>query len=1287
MDKFREKYKLHNKYRQSKSKSATRTANAGTNGGSNSTPSKESKGVTMIGEKSKLYASTSTSMSASASASASASSSVTISTASISFDSGDTKSSAASDAKTGGGGRTNHSLRHKNSAYQPLGNVSGGGSVSNGTAQNQISNQRHNRYHALPRSAEDEQSHQKWKTDNGARTKENGNDSEIASRTNTIGIGAGEQSQQQPRQQREPQRQRQQPQHDLASTDCENDTPTHQNKNLELAPSRPIHTPRISTPARKNTTTNTIIAKTPPRTAQTHTSVHMVPTEAQLRWAQFHQKKRAAQTRERIQKLMTYPLHVQHVKCAENGDGDPFSSDESEGTDVSKTKGVKRNERFVLSRGRRALLRVSERRMKKRRVYIKENGFVMTPVDEELSSSEEEDEGSSSHDQSVTRTIDESLVFDEIAEALHAGDSSISEDNPANAIHAKPSTRSKDTMSGLTSSKKKKRSSKKKMIGGRRLKGVMRTMDLTADEDEERMQRFEEAYTLMCSVKKKSGTNNVIKASKIWSRSSKIASAISIDGRVYADLQRSPSIKHTPPSKLYGTEIVGAELNGVHLTDRGASWMMHLPKQDRGRPVKFFGHNYQPNANGEDRGAASFISPSKKKLMEIVDRIQVSKPATIQESPHSRTQSTHAHDRASIPKKLQDHPSVGSSHSNTIEDDGSRTINPKITSQKLKGRINVASIGDKLSQGLDSQEVDNQDGSTYTDGDSDLIYEQKIQKIAAQMKSNNSVIDTDNHSDISDGVDAFQEARTGILMMSPTIISKRLNQAIETIQLGRWEQVGYLILANPWLAEMNDVSNQYLLHKLALYGGGTIGVVEEYCEPAPKKLNADLIKASSAAIHKFDTLGNLPLHCAAEAGNKEMVSRLAKIFPGGSSVRNNDGQLPLHLAILACGNEKIKAPVSLVSKILALFPAALSIADNDDNLPLHLAAAFLTGDAGAEVIHLLVDEAEKQGENLRFSSAVKSLENVDDIMSNDDANDQEDLSILSIKNTLGWNPLVTAIQMSAGYQVLDALLSRSEVDTIAFATNEFGQTILHQSIVREICDPPSIISILKAFPDLVRFRDENGALPIEVACMRDLDPGVIFAIALLDLPIDPDSENVEIRDGFGGSWSYLNCDCDDNYVHIIKELLDLCDDYRQKRTLCFLKDKQGKSIMSRATPKCKRELRKTLRFDGRYEFIGGAKAMKILGEEVKVFEALDFGSDEEPRDEGRKVSIKYYWNKDAFTRAVSKLSHRHIIHTIQISSLALSYYLYRRNLYEESNLMISNLLTPDSLRPTQSKAN
>ena len=1046
---------------------------------------------------------------------------------------------------------------------------------------------------------------------------------------------------------------------------------------------------------------------------------------------------------------MLFPKNVQLVDVdvdgARNGDGDgdPFDNEDVTGGNVNDNydddndngNGVMdRNAmRMRMSRGRRALLRVSERNYQERRAYILEHGFVMSPDDEDLDSDSSSDDGDSGGSgnasgsqgsatgTTITRTLEDSLVFDDIAEALRvdAGDQSIaSEDRDRGSgsgtgtvsasasasgmasgsmpLHADGDMigRRKDTstltnhlLSTSTSKKKrkKKKPTKLKSIGGRRLnrgkgkwhrKRIELGLTLTADEDEERMRRFEEAYTLMCTSvqKKKDGTHPVIKASKIWSRASNIASAISIDGRVYADLQRSPSINHTPPSKLYGAEVMGAELNGVYLTDRGASWMMHLPKRDRGpkghghghgqgRNTNFFGHSYNPLESGDDRGPASFISPSKKKLMELVDRIQVRESASSpmqgsEPSKHwnwkGKVASENRH-RDNDLNQARNSPAFKGAYCHTIDE----TEEPTMTAmQKLKGRINVSSIREKLSKGFEAQDnyddesdhdednyndndLDNDD-STYTNDETDLIYEQKIQKIAAQMKSNNSVIDTDNHSDISDQVDSFQQARMESLMMSPTIITKRLNQAIDAIQQGRWEQVGYLILANPWLAEMNSVnSNQYLLHKLAFHGGGTVGNDEDFYEPAPKKLNHDLIKASSTAIQKFDDLGNLPLHCAAEAGNKEMVSRLAKIFPGGASVRNNDGQLPLHLAVLACGNERTKSPLTLVSSILKLFPSALSITDNDNNLPIHLAAAFLTGDIGAEVIHLLVDEAERQGDNLRFASPVKSMENVNDFMSNTgsaigDNNEEEDQSILSVKNTLGWNPLVTAIEMNAGYQVLDALLSRAGAESIAYVRNEFGQTILQQSIVQENCDPPSIVSILKSFPDLVRFRDEYGALPIEVACMRDLDPGVIFAIALLDLPIDPDNENIEIRHGFGGSWSYLCCDCDDNYAHVVSELLDLCSDYRQKRTLCFLKDKQGNSIMSRATPKCKLVLRTTLRFDGRYEFVGSAKAAKILGEEVKVFEALDFGSDEEPLEEGRKVTIKYFGNTDAFARAVSR---------------------------------------------------
>jgi hypothetical protein len=72
--------------------------------------------------------------------------------------------------------------------------------------------------------------------------------------------------------------------------------------------------------------------------------------------------------------------------------------------------------------------------------------------------------------------------------------------------------------------------------------------------------------------------------------------------------------------------------------------------------------------------------------------------------------------------------------------------------------------------------------------------------------------------------------------------------------------------------------------------------------------------------------------------------------------------------------------------------------------------------------------------------------------------------------------------------------------------------------------------------------------------------------------------------------------------------------------------------MSRATPKCKHELRKALRFNGRYEFVG----RPVTGPDgVKVFEALDFGPEDDPKEEGGQVMIKYYGDRDTFTRAVS----------------------------------------------------
>ena len=1255
MDKFREKYALHNKYRMS----ASRTRQSDLQGSQSATstsapvPAPSSMNVKMnrsdTGKgKAKIYAS----------------SSATQSTASGSLDSGDTPITHAAESDTrssrtgNDNGHRGKSSSSSSSDYHQLGSKSANN-------RKQKSKQHPNGYHALQPcnggidALELQQGDPiKSNRDNGAGTK----DLHIKRKTTTqlrllerkekllstsISLNKAipatvpqhehetnsiqplEQSEQQPVQQSIQNNDENVPNDDLQLLIQEGD----QWKKDRIKTPKPSLA-SMSTPVRRKShdfSNEATFVPTPPRMAQTHGYVHMVPTEAQLRWAQFHQKMRAALTQQHVEKLMRTPLHVQLVEGAENGDGDEFSDEH----------GIRST--FKLSRGRRALLRVSARRMEERRLEMKEHGYSMVPDDEE-SSDELEDEGASSH----LSTVDESLAFDDIADALQLGDNSTIVEGRA-LLSTEIGAKGKDlstTVITQNNLKKKKKGSKKKGRRARRLKG-MRSMVLTADEDEERMKRFEEAYTLMCSVKK--SEDNIIKSSKRWSRASNIPIAVSVDGRVYSDLQRSPTMKHTLISKRYANEVVGAELNGKKLADRGASWMMHLPKQDRSRPAKFFGHSYPTHVIDEDEAVTNLsgMSPTKKKLMEIVDRFQFRNQPPTRNVPQNQERRQDNIEQTSASEDFQpSKPDTSvstdfrSRESSKETEEIEESKQPKKSfMQNLNLGINVQNFKDRLSQGLRVEEDGDYEDSSYTE-QSDTSYEQKIQKIAAQVKSSNSIIDTDAQSDASENEDTLEQTRIDSLMMSPTIISKRLNQAIDTVRLGRWEQVGYLILANPWLTEMTDVTNeQYLLHKLAYYGGGTISETEEFYDPAPRKLNSDLVKASFAAVQKLDSFGNLPFHRAAEAGNNEMATRLAKIFPGGANVRNNDGQLPLHLAVLACANEKVKAPLTLISKIMTIFPTALAIADNDGNLPLHLATAYLPGELGAEVVHLLCDEADKQGDNLRFPKYFKTLDKADDTMSSvgsifDDAADlaEEEQTVLSVKNALGWNPILTAIQMAADFEVLDALLTRPGVEPTAFARNRNGETILHTSMAQEFCDPSSVISILKSFPDLVIFSDESGALPIESACLRELPTEVIFAIALLDLPIDPDDDDILIREGYGGSWWFLTCDCDDNYVHVVHEILNMCDDYEQKRALCFLKDRQGNSVMSRATPKCKHELRKALRFNGRYEFVG----RPVTGPDgVKVFEALDFGPEDDPKEEGGQVMIKYYGDRDTFTRAVS----------------------------------------------------
>lgn len=155
--------------------------------------------------------------------------------------------------------------------------------------------------------------------------------------------------------------------------------------------------------------------------------------------------------------------------------------------------------------------------------------------------------------------------------------------------------------------------------------------------------------------------------------------------------------------------------------------------------------------------------------------------------------------------------------------------------------------------------------------------------------------------------------------------------------------------------------------------------------------------------------------------------------------------------------------------------------------------------------------------------------------------------------------------------------------------------------------------------------------------MNELPREVILALVLVDLPIDLDENvGVKLREGFGGSWGYLTCECDDHYADIVEEVISICS-YAQVRELCFAKcgpGENGATVITRATPSCRLALRRALRFVGRFEFLGSSALQSDSSLGLKVFEALDFGMDEDEFEEGRKVMLRCYSREQYYLEEV-----------------------------------------------------
>ena len=95
------------------------------------------------------------------------------------------------------------------------------------------------------------------------------------------------------------------------------------------------------------------------------------PTEAQLRWAGFHFKSRASRVKVAVEKIYQQPLNVRDVEGAFSEDG---NTTEESSSSCSEQK--RRRPKPKVSRGRRALLRVSKRKLAKRKEEIERRGFA-----------------------------------------------------------------------------------------------------------------------------------------------------------------------------------------------------------------------------------------------------------------------------------------------------------------------------------------------------------------------------------------------------------------------------------------------------------------------------------------------------------------------------------------------------------------------------------------------------------------------------------------------------------------------------------------------------------------------------------------------------------------------------------------------------------------------------------------------------------------------------------------------------------------------------------------------
>ena len=147
-------------------------------------------------------------------------------------------------------------------------------------------------------------------------------------------------------------------------------------------------------------------------------------------------------------------------------------------------------------------------------------------------------------------------------------------------------------------------------------------------------------------------------------------------------------------------------------------------------------------------------------------------------------------------------------------------------------------------------------------------------------------------------------------------------------------------------------------------------------------------------------------------------------------------------------------------------------------------------------------------------------------------------------------------------------------------------------------------------------------------------PELILALVLVDLPIDLDRQNdMQVREGFGASWWYIACECDDFYSDIVGEVVSLCT-YSQVEALSMWTNKSQGLLLERATPKSSAILSSVLRFAGRFEIVGSGPSFEDFAHSIEEYNAVDYGPFNDPLVDGRRVLLRCFTSESNFRNEV-----------------------------------------------------